>query len=150
GVLPLLRQRAHYMQIAYGVTSMAIELEVIRGTVAVAILPSDGLLRHYYEQAFPEYGRQFTRGKYAIALPAPSAGTWTLSVNNISATSERNPTLVSTGDAEYAITVRLLRGSLDAGRVAGDTVSLDFRNRASALREPVLETSTATVVSHRA
>src|SRR5262249_52808663 len=60
------------------------------------------------------------------------------------------PTLVSTGDAEYAITVRLLRGSLDAGRVAGDTVSLDFRNRASALREPVLETSTATVVSHRA
>jgi Subtilase family len=148
GVLPLLRQQAHYIQVPPATESIAIELDVMRGTVGVAILPSHGLFLNYYQHVFP-YLRRFPPGKYAVVLPNPAAGPWTISMRNDSALMESDRAIVSTVEADYAITVRLMRASLRAVAADRDTVSLEFENQASPLRAPLLDTSIGTLASHR-
>src|SRR5262249_22118278 len=148
GVLPLLRQRAHYIQVPDGAESIAIELAVLRGTVGVAILPSHGLFQNYYQHVFP-YLRRFPPGKYSVVLPNPAAGTWTISVRNDSALTESDRDIVPTAEAEYAMNIRLMRASLRSSPEASETLSMELENQGSGLRDPVVETSTGTLVSRR-
>jgi Subtilase family len=150
GRVPLMRVKAHYVQVPRGVATMSIELEVIRGTIRAAILPSHGLFPNYYQHLYPGNTRQFARGKYTVVLPYPAEGPWTISLNNDSAWLERNPALVAADQAEYAITVRLLTASVRTSASRKDTVAIDVESPASDLREPVLETSIGMLRSHAA
>lgn len=150
GTVPLMRERAHYLQIPADVTAMTIELDVIRGTLRAAILPSHGLFPNYYQHVYPALGRDFPKGKYTVVLPNPTAGPWTISIANNPARRHTNEALVSGDEAEYAIVVRLLRASIHPARAGERTISIDLDNLASELQEPMLETSTATLESHHA
>jgi hypothetical protein len=150
GRLPLLARRAHYVPVPEGIAAMSIELEVLRGSVRAEVLPSHGLYPNYYGHILPQGGRTFTVGRYDVVLPNPAPGTWTLSVENTSGWAEANRSLVSTDEAEYRLTARLLGVTLQVRPSTADTVIASMENLGAVLREPVIQTSFGTLRSHHA
>ena len=144
GSVPLLRKATHYIAIPEGIESLAIDLEVVRGSAAVNLIPSHGLFPAYQGQIGPQNGRTFTKGRYTVALPRPPAGTWTIDVSNTSIRRERDPSLVSAETVEYDLTVRLQRAALEV-RPLGPSVNIDVENRGAGIRKPVVLTSPAIV-----
>jgi hypothetical protein len=150
GSVPMMRSVAHYVTLPEGVAALSIELEVLRGVMHTAVLPSPGVIREYYAHVLPQFGRMLTRGKYRLLLPWPSAGTWSITLINDSAWRESDKALVSTDEAAYTISVQALTTSLSLRATPAGNVSVDITNRAAVLQEPVLEVSTGTLTSHRA
>ncbi|MPZ17587.1 MAG: S8 family serine peptidase [Luteitalea sp.] len=148
GSAPLMRTNTHYLTVPEGVATLSIELKVVSGSVRASIVPSHGLYPNYYGHAYPLGGRTFPKGTYHLAMPNPAAGTWTISVSNTSARTEDNPELVSTDEAEYALTARLLRTSLRPASAGHGVLEIDVENRGGQLTEPVLETSVGTLKRH--
>jgi subtilase family protein len=148
GALSLLARRAHYVSVPAGVGAMDIELRVLRGSVRAAVLPSHGLYPNYYGHVFPQGGRTFTPGIYHVTLPDPVPGTWTLTVENTTAWRESNPSLVSTAEAAYELTARLLDVSVQS-RITAGVLAVDLKNHGAPLREPVVQASIGVLTSHR-
>jgi Subtilase family len=149
GTLPLLHTRAHYLAVPGDIAAMSVQLKVIRGSVRVTVLPSHGLFPNYYYQVFPQGGRSFTLGTYHVTLPNPASGTWALMVDNTSALRESNQSLVSTEEAEYALTVRLLDASVRPTLSSAGVLDVDLENRGAALGAPVLDASIGVLRSHQ-
>jgi hypothetical protein len=149
GTLPLLRARTHHLSLPTGIGAMSIELTVLRGSLRATVLPSHGLYPNYYGHVYPQSGRSFTTGTYHITLPNPVPGTWALTVHNSTAWREPNRSLVSTEEAEYALTVRLLDASVRPRRSSSGGVDIDLENRGAALEEPVVQASIGVLKSHQ-
>jgi hypothetical protein len=149
GTLPLLRTRAHYLSVPGNIAAISVELKVIRGSLWATILPSHSLLPNYYYRVFPQSGRTFTQGTYRVTLPNPVSGTWALMVDNTPALRESNQALVSTEEAQYALTVRLLDASLTTRLSRTGVLDVDLENRGASLREPALQTSIGFLKSHQ-
>lgn len=149
GAVSLMERKPHYVPVPKDVAAMSLELEVLRGSVAVTVVPSHGLFPNYYQHVYPNMGRTFTRGKYSLLLPHPAPGTWTFDVGNTSALLEQDQTLVSTERAEYALTVKLLSSSLQPRATGAGTIGVDVQVVGAALQEPVLEASAGTLRTHR-
>jgi len=98
---------------------------------------------------YPQGGRTFTIGTYRVSFPNPASGTWTLAVDNSSAWREPNQSLVSTEDAEYALTVRLLGASVRPRLSRAGGLDVDVENQGASLDEPVLQVSSGLLRSHR-
>jgi len=149
GALSLLATRAHYVSVPADMRAMTIELKVLRGSVRATVLPSHGLYPNYYGHVYPQGGRSFTPGIYHLTLPDPLPGTWTLTVENTTAWRESNQSLVSTEDAEYEMTARLLDASARPRPSRPGFLDISFENRGASLREPVVEASLGTLKSHQ-
>jgi hypothetical protein len=149
GALPLMQKSAHFIRVpeGSGSGSAVLELEVMQGAVSVAVAPNYGLVPFEYHHLLPQIGRTFLPGRYTAVVPRPRAGTWMIDVGNASARMERDRALVRTGTAEYAITVRFISASLRVTPVDGD-IGIAVENRGAALRDPVVQTSFATLTSH--
>jgi hypothetical protein len=150
GKLPLMRVQGHYVQVPSGAGAMRVELEVIRGSVSLEILPSHGLFPNYYQHVYPGAPRPFAKGRYTVVLPNPAAGVWTISASNDSSRRAANRAAASADEAEYAISVRLLSASLRPVAASDGTAAIDIENLGSEIREPALEASLGTLRSHRA
>ena len=149
GFVSLMHTNSHYVQVRSEVGGLSIDLEVIRGTIRVGILPSHSLFPNYYWHLYPNVARLYTKGRYKIVLPNPAAGTWTIEVLNDSALHSADPDVASSGAAEYAITARLLQASLLSVPIDGKSVRVDLRNLGSELREPVIDASLGILRTHR-
>jgi hypothetical protein len=149
GALSLLAKRAHYVSVPADLGAMEIELKVLRGSVRATVLPSHGLYPNYYGHVYPQGGRTFTPGIYHVTLPDPVPGTWTLTVENTTAWRESNSSLVSTGEAAYELTARLLDASLQPRLTRTGVLDIDFENHGASLREPVIEASPGLLRSHQ-
>jgi hypothetical protein len=149
GTLPLLRTRAHYLSVPADTAAMSVELKVIRGAMLATVLPSHGLFPNYYYQVYPQGGRIFTPGTYHLTLPNPMSGTWALMVDNTLALHESKQALVSTEEAEYALTVRLLDASVRPRLSSAGVLDVDLENHGAPLGEPSLQASTGFMRSHR-
>ncbi len=149
GTLPLLRTRAHYVSVPADVAAIGVELKVIRGSVRAVVLPSHGLYPNYYGHVYPQSGRTFVPGTYHVTLPNPVAGTWTFSLENGSAWREANQSLVSTEDAEYELTARLLVASVRPRLSPAGALDVDLENRGASLGEPVVRASIGVLKSHQ-
>ena len=148
GSVPLLRKKAHYVQMPAGVSAMSVELEVLRGAAGVNIIPSHSLFLAYQGQIGPQNGRTFPKGRYRIVIPQPAAGTWTIDVNNTSTRRERDQALVSDDEVEYVITLRLQDVRIVPGARGHGVVTLDLANARAALDEPLVQLATAAMASH--
>jgi hypothetical protein len=148
GSIPLMHGRELFIRVPESTAAMSVELEVLQGSLGATLLTPDGLYRSYFDHVQPLSGRTFTKGRYSFVWPVPAAGTWSINLGNVSATQERNPALVSTESATYAITVRLLGASLDLRRASSMDIEATMTNRLGALREPILEVSRGTLRSH--
>jgi hypothetical protein len=149
GALSLLAQRAHYVSVPADTRAMEIELKVLRGSVRATVLPSHGLYPNYYGHVYPQSGRAFTPGIYHVTLPDPVPGTWTLTVDNTTAWRESNQPLVSTAEAEYELTARLLNASVRPRLSRAGLLDISLENRGASLGEPVLEASIGIFKSHQ-
>jgi hypothetical protein len=149
GSVPLMQQDSRFVTVPDHLAAMSIDLEVIHGSVMASILPGNGLLPLYspLSRVYAEIGRTFTAGRYHIVLPYPVAGTWGLDLSNASARRERDQTLVRTETAEYVVTITMFGAALQVRSSDQDAFSVDAENMGGALREPVLETSPATLVT---
>jgi hypothetical protein len=139
GSLPLLRHNARYLSVPEDIGAMSTELEVTRGSVSATVLPNHGLFPNYYGHLYPGFGRTFTKGRYHVLIPHPAAGTWTLVLENISGWVEPNQSLVSTDDAECALTARLFHASLRPRASGRDTLDIDLENLGAELRSCQLD-----------
>jgi subtilase family protein len=149
GSVPLMRSCAHYVAVPADVDAIGFELQVVRGSLAVSILPSHGMTREYYDHVFPRGGRTFPKGRYTLLLPRPAAGTWSVTLTNDSAWREPDRGLISFEAADYVISIRVLAASV-VGRVgAGSTVRVDAANHAAAITNALLQVSLGTFVSRR-
>jgi hypothetical protein len=148
GALPLLRHRAHYFSVPADVAAIGVELKVTRGSLRLTVLPSHGLFPNYYYDVFPQAGRTFTPGTYDVALPNPVPGTWALAVDNSTAWREPDQSLVSTEEAEYVLTARLLDASVRPRLSDAGVLDVDIENRGAALGEPVVDVSMGALTSH--
>ena len=149
GSVSLMQKNAHFVYVPADMAAMTIDLEVMRGSVTAAMVPGHSLMPVEYAHVFPQYGRTFTAGRYTVVLPRPTPGTWTLDIGNVSARGEPDRSLVSTDQAEYGITVRLLSAALRVRASSANVLRVDIENLASALREPALETAVGTLRSHQ-
>jgi subtilase family protein len=150
GSVPLMRSRAHYLSVPESVGAIGIDLEVARGSLVAAVLPSHGLVREYYDHVFPQQGRTFTKGRYSLLLPRPAAGTWSFTLTNDSAWREANRALISYDTAEYAIAVRFVTTSV-VGRVGADgRVTIDATNRGAPIERPALQLSVGNLTTRSA
>jgi Subtilase family len=160
GSVQLLRKVPHYLQVPGNVHAMRVDLEILRGAAGVNIVPGHSLFPAYQGEISPQPGRTFTKGRYTVLIPSPAPGTWTIDVNNTSTRRERDATLVSADDVEYAIGVELLRADVDmrarpatnasGGPPRADAIEIGLQNLGAALREPVLLTSFGTLTTHHA
>jgi len=149
GTVPVMGSEAHYVAIPGDVELLDIDLEVIRGSLDVGVLPSHGLYGPYYWHAYPGYGRTFAKGTHRLAMPRPAAGTWSVYVGNTSAFDERNQALISHEAAEYVIRIRILSASLRPRRLQSGAIAVDLENLGAEIREPIVQTSTGTRRSYR-
>jgi hypothetical protein len=145
GVVPLMQSAAQYISVPEGAGAIAIELEVVRGSLGALILPSHGMMREYYGHVWPQGGRTFTAGHYSLVLPAPAPGVWTVTLMNDSASREQDRSLVSTTDAAYAVSIRLLSASVEVQRVLGDRAVVRVVNGGAPLGETALDTAAGTL-----
>ncbi len=150
GSIPMMGGREHFVQVPNGVTAMSVELEVVRGTVGATILTPDGLFHSYFDHVRPLGGQTFPRGRYTFLQPSPAAGIWSVNLENTSALHEADLTLVSTEDAEYLITIRILGASIAPQPAGASGVDAAITNHLGRLREPVLGLSRGTMRTHNA
>ncbi|MCU1384444.1 MAG: serine protease [Acidobacteria bacterium] len=148
GTLPLLGTRAHYLSVPSDIAAIAVELKVLRGSVRATVLPSHGLFPNYYYQVFPQSGRTFRPGTYHVTLPNPVSGTWGIMVDNTSALREPDQSLVSTEEAEYTLTVRLLDASLGTRLSSAGVLGVELENRGAPLAQAALQISRGVLMSH--
>ena len=85
-----------------------------------------------------------------MTIPRPEPGTWAVDLANDSARRNAAQAPVSTSDAEYTITVRLLGVSFDVHPIESERLAIDVTNRAGTLEAPALDVSTGVLRSHRA
>ena len=150
GTVQPMRGHSRYVRVPPDAAAMLVELEVLRGSLRAVILPAHGLLPNYQGHLHPSITRTYVRGRYRVALPRPAAGTWTIGLLNDSLWREINPALVSSEPAGFVITLRLLRASVDVRSGRGAPLDVVIRNHGATLREPVVQTTPATLRSHRA
>jgi len=153
GTVALMKRNEHYFTVPSNTGAVVIQLDVRRGSVYAEEIPAHGLYVDYYPAVFPMNSRVFTRGTYQLSLPAPVAGTWVVQISNTTASvPEPDRTVISTETAEYTLTIKILKTSLQARRVGPNRVQIDVDNRGAALAEPRVAVSTAhrTVVKDRA
>jgi hypothetical protein len=151
GTVRLMRQSAHYIQVPPGVGAIAFELEVTRGALRPTILPSHGLFPSYYAHVHPMDLHFDGKGKYQVLLPNPEPGTWTFRVDNVSMwnTAVQNPGPRDDSEAEYRLTVRLLASAIRPSASTPGGMAIETNNTGSAIAEPVLQTSSGFLRSHR-
>jgi hypothetical protein len=149
GALSLLAKRAHYVSVPVDIRALEVELKVLRGSVRASVLPSHGLYPSYYGHVYPQGGRTFTPGIHHVTLPDPVAGTWTLTVENTTAWRESDQSLVSTADAEYELTARLLHASVQPQPPRAGLLEIRLENRGASLGEPVVDASMGILKSHQ-
>lgn len=148
GVLRLMEKTAHYLHVPPHVEALHVELQIVRGSVSATMIPGNSLVPLSNSQVFPQMSRTLPKGTYVALLPRPVSGTWTFDLANIAAVRERDPALVTTGDAEYRLTVRLLRSWLSVASSGGTPPRVDVKNSGAQLREPEVRTSPGAVESH--
>ena len=149
GTVPLMGSAAHYFALPNDVGLLDITLDVVRGSVDVGVIPSHGLYGPYYYHVYPGYGRTFAKGAHRLAMERPAAGTWGVYVSNTSAFDENKAALVSTEEAAYTVTVRVLRASLAPRQMGAGSVAVDVKNLGTEMREPIVQTSVGTRRSYR-
>jgi hypothetical protein len=145
GTVPLMTTRSHYIAMPSSVDAVSITLVVHGGSLGAAIVPSDGLLREYYGHVFPQAGRTFTAGTYTVILPHPSPGTWSVTLVNDSIWREADRSLVSSADARYSVSIRLMRTSLFLRRSSPTSIDVEVENGGAAIEDGVLQLSPATI-----
>jgi hypothetical protein len=109
-----LSHRSHYVQVPEGTTAISFELEVIRGVVMPAIIPSHGLFPAYYFHVHPNNFFFVGKGKHVVRLPNPQPGIWTFETRATSTAGllpPTNPVRGDDSDVEYALTVRVQNDS---------------------------------------
>jgi hypothetical protein len=146
-----MRATAHYFEIPAGVDAIAFDLEVTRGVIRSTIVPSSGLHTAYYMHVHPNNIEFIGRGRYQIVLPHPQPGTWTFRVDTGS-TGERIPgNLVpgDDGDAEFTVSMRLLRGSIRPVATSNGAIVADVVNSHTRIAEPLLEATPGYLTTHR-
>src|SRR5262249_8324427 len=146
--LPLLGRRAHYVLVPDGAVAMTIALNVVHGSLSVAVLPSHGLFPNYYYRTHPQHGLTFTPGTYNITMRKPVPGTWTIAVDNTSAWREPHQRPRASCEAEYTITVKELNASLRPQVSDSGALDVHLENAGATLREPVLVASPGVLKSH--
>ena len=146
--LGYMRERSHFVRIPGEVRALTLDLDVTRGPVGVTITPGDGIYRSNYSHVYPLHSWSFMAGRYTLVVPDPAPGTWRVDVTNVSAGLEQDRALVNSGDAQYALTVRLLAAGMRVRPAASDAVTIELQNLGAPLREPAIETSSATLRSH--
>lgn len=151
GTVGLMRTNPHYVDVPAGAGAIIFELEVIRGVVRPTILPAHGLFPGYYLHVHPRNVSFVGKGKYNVILPNPEPGTWTIHVASGSSWFRITDDAVpgDDGDAEYAVTVRVLSASVRAAESHATSVATHIHNLGSTIGEPVLEASAGTLKSHR-
>jgi hypothetical protein len=151
GTVGLMRQRVHYVNVPAGVSAIAFALQVSRGVVRPRIVAAHGLHSGYYAHVHPSSITSLGKGTYHVVLPNPEPGTWTFGVNNDSAWAappgDAGPADVV--DADYSLTIRLLRSSMSATTAAGGRIVTELTNTGGAIVEPLLEASPAYLAAHR-
>jgi hypothetical protein len=147
GALPLLGHNSHYLDVPDGTSALSLELEVLNGSMHVYVAPPHGLISSYYPHVYP-IGRIFPKGKYHVVYPNPTPGTWSVSLGNVSTYLERNQSLVSTDEARYIVTARLLSVSLESHTAKTGALEVAIENTGATLKDGVVETSLATVITH--
>jgi Subtilase family len=148
GAVRLMRSNAHYIDVPAGLAAVAIDLEVIRGSLAIALVPGHGLYPASHGHLYPQFGRIFTKGRYVVALPNPPPGIWALNLANTSARLGVDRALVSADVAEYVATIRHLNATLRSRPTGAGDLEVDVENLESEIRQPVIATSTGTLRSH--
>jgi hypothetical protein len=111
GEIPFMGKTAHYLHVPPQVATLHVEVEIVRGSVSITPIPANTLVPPINPRVFPQMSGTLAKGKHVVLLPRPVAGTWTFDLANVSAVRERDQALVTSGEAEYALTVRLLRGA---------------------------------------
>lgn len=144
GTIPLMQTREHFLAVPEGVSAMSIEMEIHEGALAATVTPPHGLTGSYFWHVRTGANRSFTKGRYRFLWPSPAAGTWSLNLGNVSASQQRDLSLVSTTTAACSVTVRLLGASIHVGDITGERVEALTRNIFGPLREPAIEVSRAT------
>jgi hypothetical protein len=148
GRVPLLRKRAHYIEVPAGVGAMTVDLEVRSGAAGVNIVPQHSLFLAYQGQIGPQNGRTFPKGRYSIVIPQPGPGTWTIDVNNTSTRRERDQVLVSEDLVDYVITVTAKTAGITVSAPRDSIFMLDISNAGAALARPAVQFSAATIRTH--
>jgi hypothetical protein len=149
GTVPLMGSAAHYFALPNDAGLLDITLEVVRGSVAIGVLPSHGLYGPYYSHVYPGYGWTYPKGTYRLGMERPAAGTWGMYLSNATAFDETNRALVSTGQAEYAITIRVLSASVAVRHTGPGAIAVDLTSVSAEIREPIIQTSVGTRRSYR-
>lgn len=150
GAVPLMGARNHYLHVPPDVQALNVDLDVIRGAVSAAILPSHTLYSSYYPHVNPVFTATLRPGPHHLVLPNPEPGTWTIALRHDAAFFESGHQAVPPGDAEYAITARLVRTSLQLDDDGRDGVRITLQNAGSELGEPILQATRGTERLHRA
>lgn len=148
GTLSLFESREHFVSVPRDVQAMRLNLHVRRGRPAVAVVRSDTLRRNYYWHLDPSTTRHFPPGKYSVMLPLSTAGAWSITISNSSPVRDRDRASASTAEAEYDLSVQLLKNSLTTRFSSPDTVAVDVTNLAAPIREPAIDMSTGTLRTH--
>jgi hypothetical protein len=149
--LSLMRQAAHYLNVPDGVGALAFDLEVKRGVVRPTIVPAHSLFPSYYMHVHPNNVHFAGAGSYHVLIPNPMPGTWTFRVDTGSTwfSIPGDPVPPDDGDAEYVLTVRLLRGHIEPLAMTRNAFPIAIGNTGARLDEPVVEVSAGALRSHK-
>jgi hypothetical protein len=150
GRVPLMKTASHFWEIPAHTAALSVELTVIRGAVSAGFVPPNGLASSYYEHKYPkDLERILPSGTYRYVIADPTAGVWGVNLTNDSALLAKSPTLVSTQEAQYSLSLRALGASLRTKTSDGQD-TLMVSNRAGEIAEPTIRESWGTVTSHEA
>jgi hypothetical protein len=145
GVVPLMHADTHYVEVPAGTGAVEITIAVTRGIVRPMLIPSHALFPGSDVHKGHGIGPQLGKGSHTIVLAQPMPGPWAITLTNNGVWQE--PAKIAGEDAEYGMTVRLLRASLRVREADRGNSSIEIENRGSAIRAPVLESSAAVVES---
>jgi subtilisin family serine protease len=150
GAVQPMHTSSQYVAVPPGAGAIAIELQVLRGSLAALVVPAHGMIREYYDNVWPAEGRNFTAGRYRLLLPNPAPGVWSMTLINGLATLFGDAQDSSDVDADYVITMRLLSAAMTVGSMSERFVTLNIANRAAALDETAIDVAPGRLRSREA
>jgi Subtilase family len=147
-VVGLMRHGVHYFAVPSGAAAIVFDLAVTRGVIRPTIVPASGLHSGYYMHVHPNNLEHMAKGRYQIVLPQPAPGTWTFRTDADStwSTVPGNTVPPDDGDAEYAVTMRLLDATI-VPSLTGITASMT--NGRQPIPEPLLDITPGYLTTHR-
>jgi hypothetical protein len=151
GPVPFMRKVERYFAVPEGIAAVVIEVGSTQGRLTALLMPGNGAFPSAFAHVFPQRARIAATTRAVVVHPQPPAGTWRLDLGNVSVVDEDDPALVTTGKAEYAATIRLLKAAMHARRAGSahaPAIDVEVENLAGEIREPVVDISPATAQRH--